>query len=821
MKSQVYKASIVGILLFILVSHLFAERAQFDQYGNTPAYVKQGGSIIPGYSNMNFDNTRDEWENMGPWGGDVYSIAMSTESQDTIYAACGVPYISTDAGQNWVIWESLANLSFTIKVITVAQNGVIYAGGDANDGLFKSTNSGETWSHINNFPILLRVVTAIEVDPLDPDIIYVGMSSNSAATDWQQIAKTTDGCSNWTILDTFAFGVVAGVTDIAIDPGNSQNIIVSGIGGISGGDVIFTSDAGINWQNISSGLPTDFPFNDIEISESDVYLSGGQLFGSQFVGIYKSQMGIFSWQNISLDFPLPVVNKVLVSPANSLLIYAATEGDGLYTSEDAGVTWDYTSNGADNFSIFDLILNPNNLQELFIGCKSMAVYKSVDSGANFNSSNHGIAKLWVNDIAVDPSNPNNIIVAFEGENSGGCYISYDGGHVWDVVSTLPATRYSAVSFDNLGNIYACSQGPSTVAQEGVYKSGDGGLSWSNTGPNIGPLFETEIRDIEIADTDPNLIFISGNHYGNGGFAATIYRTLDGASSSWSEVYVGPNDRQVRTIKLAANSGNQILYAGYFTYGGTGSFMRSFNQGENWVDINVGVPENCCQTFGLAIDQMNPNVVYAGTGHYSVNYRLMKTDNFGEIWSEVLTTTSRISDILIDPNNNNHIYAAILEEGVMMTGDSGLSWEDISEGLALGAQLSRFSNSFQVGDETKFCVGSYNRSAFINTMDAPLGLLDDSNPIEDNLRSLTNYPNPFNPKTTISFNLTVGDKVELIIFNVRGQRVKELLNDDMKQGTNTVVWDGTDDYGNNISSGVYFFRVTTSDEGHSRKILLMK
>jgi flagellar hook assembly protein FlgD len=103
----------------------------------------------------------------------------------------------------------------------------------------------------------------------------------------------------------------------------------------------------------------------------------------------------------------------------------------------------------------------------------------------------------------------------------------------------------------------------------------------------------------------------------------------------------------------------------------------------------------------------------------------------------------------------------------------------------------------------------------------LGLLDDSNPIEDNLRSLTNYPNPFNPKTTISFNLTVGDKVELIIFNVRGQRVKELLNDDMKQGTNTVVWDGTDDYGNNISSGVYFFRVTTSDEGHSRKILLMK
>ena len=118
-----------------------------------------------------------------------------------------------------------------------------------------------------------------------------------------------------------------------------------------------------------------------------------------------------------------------MNPFDTLKIFAATDGDGVYFSNDGGITWDYTSAGADNFSICDILLNPSNPDEIFIGCKSLAVYKSENSGLSWEKYNEGIATLTIKDIAVDPSNNNNVIVAFESWNSGGCFLSVSYTHL--------------------------------------------------------------------------------------------------------------------------------------------------------------------------------------------------------------------------------------------------------------------------------------------------------------------------------------------------------------------------------------------------------
>ena len=95
--------------------------------------------------------------------------------------------------------------------------------------------------------------------------------------------------------------------------------------------------------------------------------------------------------------------------------------------------------------------------------------------------------------------------------------------------------------------------------------------------------------------------------------------------------------------------------------------------------------------------------------------------------------------------------------------------------------------------------------------------------------ISNYPNPFNlsdnsrsiAATTISFNLPLNDHVEVAVYNLKGQKIKTLLNEYLKSGEQTVEWNGENKNGEKVSSGVYLYKVETSDWVESRKLLLVK
>ncbi len=91
--------------------------------------------------------------------------------------------------------------------------------------------------------------------------------------------------------------------------------------------------------------------------------------------------------------------------------------------------------------------------------------------------------------------------------------------------------------------------------------------------------------------------------------------------------------------------------------------------------------------------------------------------------------------------------------------------------------------------------------------------------DNNIQSI--YPNPFNPETKIEYSIKENSQVEISIYNIKGQKVKTLVNDNIDAGDRSVIWHGDTDSGNNVSSGVYFVKMTTGNHTETRKLVLMK
>jgi hypothetical protein len=119
--------------------------------------------------------------------------------------------------------------------------------------------------------------------------------------------------------------------------------------------------------------------------------------------------------------------------------------------------------------------------------------------------------------------------------------------------------------------------------------------------------------------------------------------------------------------------------------------------------------------------------------------------------------------------------------------------------------------------------SGNSSAFsVNKqVDITLDIKDPLEELPESVELSQNFPNPFNPETTIAYQLARSTMVEVSVFNSLGQQVMELVNKEQLAGSYSVIWDGVGSDGTPLASGVYFYRLRTESGEHTKKMLLLK
>ncbi len=152
----------------------------------------------------------------------------------------------------------------------------------------------------------------------------------------------------------------------------------------------------------------------------------------------------------------------------------------------------------------------------------------------------------------------------------------------------------------------------------------------------------------------------------------------------------------------------------------------------------------------------------------------------------------------------------------------LNWNLTHDGIIAGQSLA---NSFNI---------EYNKEAleaiYEQVKDAHVGpqyeikiyleeLLNMS--IPNRIALFQNFPNPFNLSTSIGYYLSIDTEVNLVVFNIAGQSVKTLVSSSQQKGNHEIIWDGRDDAGRIVSSGIYFYSLETSGSSYTNKMLLLK
>jgi hypothetical protein len=116
---------------------------------------------------------------------------------------------------------------------------------------------------------------------------------------------------------------------------------------------------------------------------------------------------------------------------------------------------------------------------------------------------------------------------------------------------------------------------------------------------------------------------------------------------------------------------------------------------------------------------------------------------------------------------------------------------------------------------------FNYARMVRDVDTATGLGENENSTPHNFELWENYPNPFNPQTNISYRLPTSGNVQLRIYNLIGQKIKNLVNEFQPAGDHQINWVGSDNFGLRVASGIYLYRLQFGNTAEIRKMTVMR
>ena len=512
------------------------------------------------------------------------------------------------------------------------------------EGLYKSTDGGETWSFMGLEDS--RYITRIRIHPDDPDVVYVAVAGNWVTDSPEKgVFKTTDGGRTWTkSLAVTQDGYHVGAADVVMSSEDPDVLFASSWDRNAGvGSAIYkTTDGGDNWTKLSGGLP-DEPMNRIGL---DIYYSNPDI----------------------------VVATMLVRQGEN-----GTRNQ-VWRSDDAGDSWrrldpdDFNLRGSDRFG--QIRIDPNDDDILYI--LNTGVQGTPDGGTTwkkmirFGGDNQS---MWIN-----PHDSNHMLLGYD----YGMAVSFSGGDTWYHPDNLPLGQLEAVGFDMdyPYNVYGGMQdfgtwrGPSTKRGRFPIRSED----WEHVSG----------ADGSYAAVDPN-----DNRW--------LYVESQGGSISRNDQKTGVRTNiRYRGEGVRFNFIAPILISphnGDVVYHGANMLLRSQFRGNAWEEISPDLSLGGAEAQGrrvngtiITIDEspLVQGVIWVGTDNGNVQLTrdgggswTLLNDNFPE-WTGNRVT--RVDASHHDPGtayvtfSGGHRDRRDLRPHVYKTADYGQTWTSISSNL---------------------------------------------------------------------------------------------------------------------------------------------
>ncbi len=783
-------------------------------------YLAKGLSSVP-------------WEFIGPVnvGGRVVDLEFNPLDPNIIYAgfATGGVFKSTDMGNSWFpVFDDQAVLTVGDIAIDPVNPDVIYVGtGEANGGhnnfpgggVYKSTNAGLNWQYLGLYET--ASIGRILVHPTQTNIVYLAaVGSYFSPNPERGLYKSTDGGATWN--QSLFISDSTGAIDIIMDPVNPEKMMVamwervrrpttSHLYGPSSG-IYVTTDGGTNWNLIppSSGLPDP---NSQDVGRIGLALCNANpnivyaLFtdGYEILSLYKSTNFGSSWTDVDTDNELNggtggfswYFGQVRVDPGNPDIVYVLDVA--FMRSTNGGNSWPiiygYGGPGQLHVDHHALAVNPSN-SSFIINGNDGGMNISTDGGVNWSDPAQ-IPATQFYEIGLDASNS---LAYYGGTQDNGTNRTLDGGlDNWNHIYGGDGF-YVIVDFNNPDIIYAESQFGN------LGKSTNGGNSFNSATNGINGNEPTNWDTPVIMDPNNSNILYYGTDY--------LYRTTNSAGN-WNKVspiltdYSGGRLGTITTIAVAPSNSN-VIYVGT----DDSHIWVSSDNAVTWNEISEGLPIRWVTR--VAVDPTNENIVYAtfnGLKWKDPQPHVFRSTNKGTTWTDISSNLpdAPVNAFAVDNLNPQKLYLGS-DVGMYFSFNSGQSWFVLGEGLPV----------LPIGDieihpaTNELVAGTYGRSMYKIDLDLVSGFNNDGKTIAENFMLNQNYPNPFNPSTKISFTIPAASFVTLTVYDVLGNRVEVLMNENKIAGYQEIEFDA-----DKLSGGVYFYTLQAGTLIQTKKMVLLR
>jgi len=590
--------------------------------------------------------------------------------------------------------------------------------GSTGGGVWETTDAGETWNSLTDGFLDAASIGAVDAAPSDPSVIYVGTGSacpRGNVSIGSGMYRSTDGGETWSHMGLENAGQIGRVV---VHPDDADRVYAAVLGNIFGPNpergVYRSTDGGETWERVlhvsdSTGA-VDLAMN--PENPREIYAAMWRvdrepwtlIDGGQEGGLYKTTDGGENWTKLGAGLPEegPIGRiGVTVSPANPdrvwTLVTAEGEKGGIYRSDNRGREWTRV-NGARKLRqrgwyyshIYADPRDENTVHVLNVG-----YHKSTDGGEDFESVSvpHGD----VHDLWIHPDDNDVMVVG----NDGGAQVSQNAGQSWSTMYNQPTAEFYRVTVDDQVpyRVYGAQQDNSTIS---IPSRTSGGIvpeqHWFSVGGG-------ESGHIAVHPEDPDIIY-AGNYIGRiDRHDRSTGRSRNVISYPQLADGVAPKDLKYRfqwnaPIEISPHDPEVLYHAAQYV-------LRSTDRGRTWQRISpdlttdneawqslpggpvqhdhTGV-EVYTTVFSLTPSPHEKGVLWAGTDDGLVHLTRSGGDTWTDVTPEGMPDGGTVNVIESSPHQPGRAFAVVYKYReddfspyVFRTNDYGSSWTRLTDG----------------------------------------------------------------------------------------------------------------------------------------------